>query len=180
MSENKHKKTKKHLENEQCEKDQTNVESKETKDVKTEESLENYKDLLLRTQADFENYRKRSLKEKEDFLKYANLELLKDVLPIVDNFERAMAVEANADTKAFLDGFQMVFAQLKDLLTKFGVSEINSVGQVFNPNLHQAIQSDESADAEEETVSEVFQKGYLLKDKILRLAMVKVSRPKKN
>jgi molecular chaperone GrpE len=130
----------------------------------------------MRTQADFDNFRRRSRQEKEDFAKYASGKLIEQLLPIVDNFERALsASKDNKDYEALLKGVDMIYRQLDQVLVQEGLQPIESVGQPFNPEFHQAIMQVESEEHEEGIVLEEMQKGYKLKDKVLRVAMVKVS-----
>lgn len=130
----------------------------------------------LRTQADFDNFRRRSRQEKEDFAKYASGKLIEQLLPIVDNFERALsAAKDNKDYEALQKGVDMIYRQLDQVLVQEGLEPIASVGQPFNPEYHQAIMQVESDEHEEGIVLEEMQKGYKLKDKVLRVAMVKVS-----
>ncbi len=131
---------------------------------------------VLRTQADFDNYRKRTQKEKEEFAKYASTKLITELLPIVDNFDRAFStvVEDNLN-ESFSKGMNMIYRQLEGVLQAEGLVPMESVGQPFNPEFHQAIMQVESEEYPEGTVVEEIQKGYLLKDKVLRPAMVKVS-----
>ncbi|GAA3403609.1 nucleotide exchange factor GrpE [Paenibacillus hodogayensis] len=130
----------------------------------------------LRTQADFDNFRRRSRQEKEDFAKYASAKLIEQLLPIVDNFERALAVSKDSsDSEALLKGVDMIYRQLDQVLAQEGLKRIESVGAPFNPEFHQAIMQVESEEHEEGIVLEEMQTGYILKDKVLRPAMVKVS-----
>lgn len=130
----------------------------------------------LRTQADFDNFRRRSRQEKEDFAKYASGKLIEQLLPIVDNFERALSAgKDNNDYEALLKGVDMIYRQLDQVLAQEGLQRIESVGQPFNPDYHQAIMQVKSDEHEEGIVVEEMQKGYKLKDKVLRVAMVKVS-----
>lgn len=131
---------------------------------------------LLRAQADFDNFRRRTRQEKEEFAKYASLKVVEQLLPVVDNFERALAAgkESN-DYDALLKGVDMIFRQLDQVLAAEGLKPMEAVGQPFNPEYHQAIMQVESDEHEEGIVVEELQKGYLLKDKVLRPAMVKVS-----
>lgn len=136
---------------------------------------ENYQ-RYLRTQADFDNFRRRSRQEKEDFAKYASAKLIEQLLPIVDNFERAIGASREAkDVDALQKGVDMIFRQLEQVLANEGLTPMNAVGQPFNPEFHQAIMQVESDEHEEGIVVEEVQKGYVLKDKVLRPAMVKVS-----
>jgi molecular chaperone GrpE len=131
---------------------------------------------FLRTQADFDNYRKRTLKEKEDFAKYASSKLITELLPIIDNFDRAIAAAGDsAEIESFAKGVNMIFRQLEGVLKAEGLETMDSVGQPFNPEFHQAIMQVESDEHEEGIVVEEVQRGYKLKDKVLRPAMVKVS-----
>ncbi|SDC71320.1 molecular chaperone GrpE [Paenibacillus sp. UNCCL117] len=131
---------------------------------------------LLRTQADFDNFRRRTQKEKEDQAKYASLKVIEQLLPVVDNFDRALsASKENKDYDALAKGIDMIFRQLEQVLTAEGLKPMEVVGQPFNPEFHQAIMQVESEEHEEGIVVEEIQKGYLLKDKVLRPAMVKVS-----
>lgn len=136
---------------------------------------ENYQ-RYLRTQADFDNFRRRARQEKEDFVKYASLKLIEQLLPVVDNFDRALASsKENKDFDALVKGIDMTFRQLDQVLVQEGLSPIEAVGQPFNPELHQAVMQVESEEHGEGVVVEELQKGYMLKDKVIRPAMVKVS-----
>jgi molecular chaperone GrpE len=130
----------------------------------------------LRTQADFDNFRRRARQEKEDFIKYASLKLIEQLLPVVDNFGRALAASKdNRDFDALLKGLDMTYRQLDQVLAQEGLTPIEAVGQPFNPELHQAVMQVESEEYGEGIVVEELQKGYMLKDKVIRPAMVKVS-----
>ncbi|MFD0692847.1 nucleotide exchange factor GrpE [Paenibacillus sp. GCM10027628] len=139
------------------------------------QSDENYQ-RFLRVQADFDNFRRRSRAEKEDFAKYASLKVIEQLLPVVDNFDRALSSSKEAkDFDALVKGLDMTFRQLDQVLTQEGLKPIEAVGQPFNPEFHQAIMQVESEEHEEGIVVEELQKGYMLKDKVIRPAMVKVS-----
>jgi molecular chaperone GrpE len=130
----------------------------------------------MRVQADYDNFRRRSRLEKEDFAKYASLKLIEQLLPIVDNFERALAASQQAkDYDALIKGIEMTAKQLDQVLESEGLKSIDSVNQPFNPEFHQAIMQVESEEHEEGIIIEEIQKGYMLKDKVIRPAMVKVS-----
>lgn len=130
----------------------------------------------VRAQADFDNFRRRTRQEKEEFAKYASLKVIEQLLPVVDNFERALAAGRDSkDYDALLKGVDMIFRQLDQVLANEGLQPMNAVGQPFNPEFHQAIMQVESEEHGEGIVVEEVQKGYLLKDKVLRPAMVKVS-----
>ncbi|WP_440111214.1 nucleotide exchange factor GrpE [Paenibacillus sp. QZ-Y1] len=131
---------------------------------------------FVRAQADFDNFRRRTQKEKEELAKYASMKLVTELVPVIDNFERAMAtVPEGTESESFGKGMQMIFRQLETVLNNEGLTTMNSVGQPFNPEFHQAIMQVESDEYEEGIVVEEVQKGYMLKDKVLRPAMVKVS-----
>ena len=131
---------------------------------------------LLRAQADFDNFRSRTRQEKEEFAKYASLKVVEQLLPVVDNFERALAAGKDSnDYDALIKGVDMIFRQLDQVLAAEGLTRMETVGQPFNPEFHQAVMQVESDEHEEGIVVEELQKGYLLKDKVLRPAMVKVS-----
>ena len=139
-----------------------------------------FESIIKRQQAEFENYRKRIIKEREDYQKYAMTPVIEDLLGIADNFERALQVEVDEKSKNFIEGFDMIRRQLFDLFAKYNVVEIDGVGHVFDPSLHQAIQFIEKEGEEIETVAEVFQKGYKIHDRVIRSASVKVSKPVSN
>lgn len=132
---------------------------------------------ILRLQADFDNYRKRTRNEKEELQKFAALNFIEQLLPIADNFERALA--SSKQTKDFdglSKGIEMIYAQLFQLMEKEGIEEIQSVGEPFNPEFHQAVMQVESEEHEEGIVVEELQKGYLYHGRVIRPAMVKVSK----
>ncbi|MCL6602495.1 MAG: nucleotide exchange factor GrpE [Paenibacillus sp.] len=130
----------------------------------------------LRVQADFDNFRRRTVKEKEELAQYATSKLVAELLPVMDNFERALATApATPEFEAFTKGVNMIFRQLEGVLKNEGLTAMETVAQPFNPEYHQAIMQVESEEYEEGIVTEEVQKGYLLKDKVLRPAMVKVS-----
>ncbi|BBN99242.1 nucleotide exchange factor GrpE [Sporolactobacillus terrae] len=131
---------------------------------------------MLRTQADFDNFRKRTNKEKTDSRKFRAQDLVSDMLEILDNFQRALAVETTSeDGQSLKKGMEMVLSKLEDALKKEGVEEIPSLNQPFDPNVHQAVMQEESAEHESGTVIQVLQAGYTLNGRVIRPAMVKVS-----
>ena len=135
-----------------------------------------YYDQLLRLQADFDNYRKRTQKEKTELVKYASEQLVGELLPVLDNFERATSSAQTSDMAAFAQGVEMILRQLQTTLSKVGLKAMESVGQPFDPNLHEAVLRIDSDEHPENTVVEELQKGYFLKEKVLRPSMVKVSK----
>ncbi|MGF7014084.1 molecular chaperone GrpE [Ornithinibacillus bavariensis] len=131
---------------------------------------------FLRTQAEFDNFKKRSQKEKEADRKYKAQDLVTELLPAIDNFERALQVEVTDENKNLLDGISMVYRQLVDALKSQGVEIIEAVGKEFDPNIHQAVMQVEDDNFESNIVVEDLQKGYLIKDRVIRPAMVKVNK----
>jgi molecular chaperone GrpE len=130
----------------------------------------------LRAQADFDNFRRRTLKEKEELTQYASLKLVGQLLPVLDNFQRALQTGSEgAESGSFAKGVDMIYRQLSQVLEAEGLKPMEVVGQPFDPELHQAIMQVESEEYEAGTVVEVIQPGYRLKDKVIRPAMVKVS-----
>ncbi|MDH5682394.1 MAG: nucleotide exchange factor GrpE, partial [Spirochaetota bacterium] len=144
------------------------LESSENQITDMTKKISDYEDLLKRKQAEFENYRKRTLREKDDFQKSANQKFLEELLPIVDNFEKAIASSSdNSDKTTIMDGLLLIEKQLKKLLETHGVEVIQSVGEEFDPNLHEAIQMEEGKDEYvSDTVIKEWQKGYLLNEKV--------------
>ncbi|HIC90567.1 MAG TPA: nucleotide exchange factor GrpE [Syntrophaceae bacterium] len=143
---------------------------------KSEEAAINY-DRWLRVSAELENYKKRVEREKAEFLKYAHESLIKELLPIVDNLERAIDhARTKKASKAFVEGIEMVLKSFNDCLGKFKVKPIKAIGAKFDPNLHEAVTVEEKADEEENTILSELQKGYMLNDRVIRPAMVVVSR----
>lgn len=132
-----------------------------------------YLDKLQRLMAEFDNYRKRSQKEKTDAYDYAVSNTVAELLPIIDNFERALKLES-AD-KAFYDGVTMIYKQLLGFLEHIDVTPIEAKDQVFDPNLHNAILHIEDENYGESVIVEELQKGYLYKEKVIRHSMVKVA-----
>ena len=133
-------------------------------------------DRLLRTAAEFDNYRKRMERERRDLSDYVAAEVLKEILPILDNFERALQAPATPDTDAFRKGIELIHKQMLDLLKKRGVTPIDAQGADFDPNFHQAVIHEASADHRDGEVMQELQRGYLLGDRLLRPAMVKVAK----
>jgi len=152
-------------------------ELEEKLEAKEQEAKEKY-DSFLRVSAEFENYKKRSSREMSDFKKFANEMLLKEMLTIVDNLERALdstGVNENSEAKV-LEGVDLTLKEVLKVLEKFGVKPIDALEVVFDPNYHQAVMQEASEDHPEQTVLRELQKGYLLHDRLLRPAMVVVSK----
>ncbi len=128
---------------------------------------------LKRLQADFENFRRRTSKEREEIGNVVTQELLKNLLPIVDNFDRAMATEQQ-DGEAFKKGVEMIYTQLGETLKNAGLEPIETEGQKFDPNFHQAVMRVENPDLDDDTIAQELQKGYIVKGKVIRPSMVQV------
>ena len=142
-----------------------------------QQELENLKmerdglyDRLLRKQAEFENYKKRIDREKSEFMQFASAELIKELLNALDSFD--LAIRGGEDK---LRGFELIYKQLQDTLTRFGLKPIEAKGKKFDPNFHQAVSTQATNDVEENTVIEEMRKGYTLNGRLLRPAMVSVS-----
>ena len=149
-----------------------NLESAEKK------AEENY-DRFLRVTAEFENYKKRAEREMNDFRKFANGSLVKEILPVVDNLERALEAECDQNedaVKGLREGIEMTLKGLLDALEKFGVVAMDTLKKPFDPNFHQAVSQEETDRQPDNTVSREFQKGYILNERLLRPAMVVVSK----
>lgn len=147
-----------------------------TKLIEAEQRAEENYQKYLRAQADFDNFRRRTRKEKEDQAKYASLPVIEQLLPALDNFERALdASKGTQDFDSLVQGIEMVFRQMQQVLTTEGLEAIPTVGEVFDPNLHQAVMQVQAEDFASGVVVEELQKGYKLKDKVIRPAMVKVN-----
>ena len=144
----------------------------ENKDDKLSKELEAEKEKYIRLVAEYDNYRKRSQKEKEGIYPDAVAETIKAFLPVADNFERAM--EAPTQDENYKKGAELTYKSLMDVFQKFNVESFGKKGDAFDPNLHNAVMHDEDDSGSESVVSDVFQKGYKIGDRILRFAMVKV------
>ncbi len=128
---------------------------------------------LLRARAEFDNARKRAERERSEFLQFASTDLVRQILPILDDFERALkAPTADGD---YAKGVELIYQRLYDTLRKMGLDPIEAAGKKFDPNLHQAVDRVETDQAEDQTVLEEYQRGYNFKGRLLRPAMVKVA-----
>jgi molecular chaperone GrpE len=162
--------------------DEANLDSKI---AELEAQLAESRDQLLRKAADFENFRKRVNQEKQNAIEFANQTLLLDIIPVIDDFERAIqSAEASVELaalpagKAMLDGITMIEKRLTSQLEgKWGLKRFNSAGEPFDPNRHEAMMMEKSPDVKEPVVQEDFVKGYTLKDRVIRAAKVKVIMP---
>ncbi|HHY13777.1 MAG TPA: nucleotide exchange factor GrpE [Thermoanaerobacterales bacterium] len=143
-------------------------------EIKTKES-EKYYSMLQRLQADFENYKKRVEKERKDIIDYASADIIKQLLPIIDNLERAIeSIRKQHQSGVFVEGIDMILSQILKLMENLGVKEIEAMHKEFDPYYHEAIMRIEGDEHPDNTVVDVLQKGYVMKSKVLRPSMVKV------
>ena len=152
---------------------------KELQELRAER--DNLRDRLARMQAEFENARKRAAREQQEFRDFAMADTLKALLPVVDNFERALstATPEHAPEK-FRSGIELIYKQLRDTLEKLGVRAVPAEGEPFNPHVHEAVEIVDTSDAKDHHVLEELQRGYKLKERLLRPSMVKVARNPKH
>ncbi len=172
------KETKKETKEKLKEKIKEKIEEKERECDCHEKRIKELEEALLRKEADLVNYRKRKDEEVAKMLTYSNEDIAKDLLPIVDNFERAISLDDDNledELSKFLEGFKMIYCHLTDVLNKFEIKAIDGNKKPFDPNYHQAVLTEKVEGMEPGMVIEVLQKGYLLKDRVIRVAMVKVS-----
>jgi molecular chaperone GrpE len=130
-------------------------------------------DRALRLQAEFDNFRKRTEKDRSEFAQYAGMELIRELLPVLDNFELALKVECTS--KDYAKGIEMIYQRMADSLKKAGLEPIEATGKPFDPHVHQAVERFPTDDAPEDTILSEFQRGYMFKGKLLRASMVKVA-----
>ncbi len=135
-----------------------------------------YRDLLLRKTAEFDNYRKRIERERKDLQAGAAADLLGDLLPIVDDFERALEASPGPAATAYRTGVELIYKQLMDVLKKRGVTPIETVGQMFDPHLHQAVEHEDRPDYRDGEITAELRRGYMLGDRLLRPALVRVAK----
>jgi len=135
-------------------------------------------DRLARMQAEFDNARKRAAREQQEFREYALADAIKSLIPVLDSFDRAL--ESSPEKSEFHMGVELIHKQLQDALAKLGVRPVSAKGELFDPRFHQAIETVETSEADDQHVVEELQRGYKLKDRLLRPAMVKVARNPKH
>ena len=150
-----------------------NVEAPEAPPAEPAPDVAEWKNRYMRTLADFENFRKRSERERQDFQKYAVANVMREILPVLDNFDRALDHAAEGDD--FHKGVLMIYKQLFDTLQKHGLKTIEESGVPFDPNIHEGVIREDDPSVPSGTVIAILQKGYFLHDRLLRPAMVKVS-----
>lgn len=159
---------------------ESNEESTEESSLEDVTRLQQEKDemaeRILRIQAEFDNFKKRTQRERIAERKYKSQDLVTELLPALDNFERALEVEVTEETKGIVDGITMVYNQIKAALESEEIEIIETVGKEFDPNLHHAVMQVEDPEQEPNVIVEELQKGYILKDRVIRAAMVKVNK----
>lgn len=138
-------------------------------------NIENLEKKVQLAQAELINYRKRKDEETSNMLKFANMDLILDLLPVIDNFERALAVTTDASFDKYNEGYKLIYNHILDTLKKFGVCEIEALDKEFDPNLHEAVMIGKEEDKPNDVVLEVFSKGYTLKGRVIRPSKVKVN-----
>ncbi len=152
--------------------------SKEITQLK--EQVASEKDRVLRLSAEFDNFQKRKQRESDEFKKFANETIFKQLLTVVDNLERAIAsTKENSDKKVLIEGVELTYKEIIKLLETFSVRAVEAENQTFDPNFHQAVTQEETDKVPDNTVTKVLQKGYLLHDRLIRPAMVIVSKNNK-
>ncbi len=171
---------------EETEQEETQDDVEEPEDLTKEEIVElkkkaaerdTYLDQLLRTKAEFMNYQKRMVKENDSTSQFAIQSLILDFLPELDNFDRALKLADNSnDFEKFVEGIKLIEEQLFKVLGKYGVEPIETVGKAFDPNLHEAVMEEENNETPHHTIIDEFQRGFLLKERVIRPSKVKVSK----
>ncbi len=149
-------------------------EESEVDQLKT--ALRESHDRLLRKQAEFDNFRKRNERQRLDYIKYAAGELLREILPVLDNLERAIEAPASGTEDRLHEGISIIHRQFIDLLQKAGLREVEGLGREFDPHVHEAVGHVETNERNEGEILEVYQKGYFFKDRLLRPALVNVAK----
>ena len=154
---------------------------KSEKESAQQEAKESY-DKFLRISAEFDNYKKRSAREMDEFRKFANESLLIKLLPVVDNLERAIDLikEKKSSKNGMTEGIELTLKEIINVLESFNVNSFESLNKTFDPNFHQAVMQEETEDVQENIVIKEFQKGYMIKNRLMRPAMVVVSKAKNN
>lgn len=154
------------------------IEELKNKLKQKEDEANEYLEMAQRLKAEFENYRKRTEKEKADLIEYGKEQVILDILPVIDNFERALEASHgdNEEIASFKEGVNLIYRQFKGILEKLGVKEIEALGQIFDPYKHHAVMQEEVEDKKGNEIIEVFQKGYMFNNKVIRPSMVKVAK----
>lgn len=173
-----HDHAKEEIKKEQPEEVKTEVKEEINNNNALEDKVKKLEEALLRNQAELMNYKRRKDEEVSRMLKYSEEDIIRQFLPILDNFERAIKMDddnLDDEVSKFLEGFKMVYTQIKNMLDKFEVKEIEAFGKEFDPAYHQAVMKESNPDKQSGIVLEVFQKGYIYKDRVIRPSMVKVN-----
>lgn len=161
------------------------IEENKSKEISPEEEqilllkdkVKNLEEKVMQTQAELINYRKRKDEEVAGMLRYSNKDLILEMLPILDNFERALnSKNENPEFDKYQEGYRILYSHMIDTLKKFGVEEIPALNLPFDPNLHEALMVGSEPDKDDDIILEVFNKGYMLKDRVLRPSKVKVNK----
>jgi molecular chaperone GrpE len=152
----------------------TNIKAEESNQIdQVRAERDELKDLLLRRQAEFDNFRRRTEKERSDYLQYAGMNAVQELLPVLDDFNRALGTECASPEYA--KGVEMIYSRMYESMKKLGLEPIETAGASFDPHLHQAVERVETPDAAEGTILGEFQRGYFYKGKLLRPSMVRVA-----
>jgi molecular chaperone GrpE len=152
------------------------LEELERQIAQRDDEIGQLKDRMLRLAAEFDNFKKRSRKERSDLVLYANEELVKQLLPVLDNFERALESGRQQNmAEGFFKGIELIYGQALNILERIGLKHIEVVGQTFDPNLHEAVMRDPNAELPDNTIVQEFRRGYSLNEKVIRQAMVSVA-----
>jgi molecular chaperone GrpE len=156
--------------------DDKSAEDQSAEDKTAEEkAAEQESERYMRLMAEFQNFKRRAAKEKSDIHAYANEKIISDLLPVLDNFERALSTDAS-DAEGYRKGMELIFQQLQTALEKAGLKEIPALGEEFDPKVHNAVMTEDSEEHDDGKISKVLQKGYTLNDKVVRPSMVAVVR----
>ncbi len=153
---------------------ETETNEEDDEKVKLQKELDATKEAHIRTLAEYDNFRKRSIKEKEAIAGDSKALTVKELLPVLDNFERA-AMNSDTDLESYRKGVEMTFSSFMDVLKKMGVEQFGEPGEQFDPNIHNAVMHCDDENLEENVITDVFSKGYKMGDRVLRHAMVKVA-----
>ena len=161
---------------EEAEKEEASMEDEAKKaEEEAKKAEEAESERYMRLMAEFQNFKRRVAREKSDIHAYANEKIVGELLPVLDNFERALDTEGG-DLEAYAKGMQLIFEQLKKALENAGLEEIKAMDETFDPNVHNAVMTESLEDKEDGTITNVLQKGYKLKDKVIRPSMVAVNK----
>ena len=171
------KKKKKPTEEKEVEKEKVEEQTEEQEETKEPEQApeEQESERYMRLMAEFQNFKKRAAKEKTDIHAYANEKLMNELLPVLDNFERALETKTE-EVESYAKGMELIFSQMKTALENHGLKEIEALGEDFDPNKHSAVMNEDSDEYESGKVCKVLQKGYELNGKVIRPSMVSVSK----